>query len=57
MSGLPLTQSEYALQQVVVLFRKLLCQLAEACLTHTYQVVFTFLRTRQYRLCSVAVIE
>jgi hypothetical protein len=57
MSGRPLTHSKYAQQQVVVLFGKLLCQLGEARLTHTYQVVFTCLRTREYRLCSVAVLE
>jgi len=42
MSGRHLTQSEYALQQVVVLFGDLLSQLEEARLTHTYQVVFRF---------------
>jgi hypothetical protein len=42
MSGHHLTQSEYALQQVVELFRNLLTQLDEARLTHTYQVVFRF---------------
>jgi len=42
MSGSHLTQSEYALQQVVMLFGELLPQLAEARLTHTYQVVFRF---------------
>jgi hypothetical protein len=42
MSGQHLTQSEYALQQVVELFGNLLIQLEEAHLTHTYQVVFRF---------------
>jgi len=36
MSGQRLSQSEYALQQVVVLFGELLIQLDEAGLTHTY---------------------
>jgi hypothetical protein len=39
MSGQRLTQSEYALQQVVELFGNLLIQLEEAHLTHTYQTV------------------
>jgi hypothetical protein len=42
MSGRHLTQSEYALQQVVELFGNLLIQLEEAHLTHTYQTVFRF---------------
>jgi hypothetical protein len=42
MSGRHLPQSEYALQRVVELFGDLLTQLEEACLTHTYQVVFRF---------------
>jgi hypothetical protein len=42
MSGLHLTQSEYALQQVVELFGNLLIQLEEAHLTHTYRTVFRF---------------
>jgi len=42
MSGQHLTQSEYALQQVIVLFRELLSQLTETRLTHTYQVIFHF---------------
>jgi hypothetical protein len=42
MSGRHLTQSEYALQQVVELFRNLLIQLEEAHSTHTYQTVFRF---------------
>ena len=42
MSGRHLTQSEYALQQVVELFGNLLIQLEEAHLTHTYQTVFYF---------------
>jgi len=42
MSGRHLTQSEYALQQVVVLFGELLSQLAEAGLTRTYRDVFHF---------------
>jgi hypothetical protein len=41
-SGQRLTQSEYALQQVVELFGNLLFQLEEANLTHTYQTVFRF---------------
>jgi hypothetical protein len=39
MSGQRLTQSEYALQQIVMLFGELLTQLKEARLTHTYHVV------------------
>jgi hypothetical protein len=42
MSGRHLTQSEYALQQVVELFGNLLFQLEEAHLTHTYRTVFRF---------------
>jgi hypothetical protein len=42
MSGQHLTQSEYALQQIVELFRNLLIQLEEAHLTHTYRTVFRF---------------
>jgi len=42
MSGQRLTQSEYAIQQVVVLFGKLLSQLAEAGLTLTYRDIFRF---------------
>jgi len=42
MSGQHLTQSEYALQQVVVLFGEFLSQLDEARLTHTYLVVLRF---------------
>jgi hypothetical protein len=42
MSGQHLTQSEYALQQVVELFGNLLIQLEEAHITHTYQTVFRF---------------
>jgi hypothetical protein len=42
MSGQQLTQSKYALQQVVVLFGELLTQLAEAGLTCTYQDNFRF---------------
>jgi len=42
MSGRHLTQSEYALQQVVGLFGDLLFRLEEAHLTHTYRVVFNF---------------
>jgi hypothetical protein len=42
MSGRHLTQSEYALQQVVELFGNLLIQLEEPHLTHTYQTVFRF---------------
>jgi hypothetical protein len=42
MSGQRLTQSEYALKQVVELFGNLLMQLEEAHLTHTFQVVLRF---------------
>jgi hypothetical protein len=42
MSGQRLTQSDYALQQVVELFGNLLIQLEEARLTHTYQTVLRF---------------
>jgi hypothetical protein len=42
MSGRHLTQSEYALQQVVELFGNLLFQLEETHITHTYRVVFHF---------------
>jgi len=42
MSGQHLTQSEYALQRIVVLFGELYTQLAEARLTETYRVVFHF---------------
>ena len=42
MSGGHLTQSEYALQQIVGIFWELLSQLAEARLTHIYRVVFHF---------------
>jgi hypothetical protein len=42
MSGQHLTQSKYALQQVVELFGNLLIQLEEAHLTHIYQTVFRF---------------
>jgi hypothetical protein len=42
MSGQQLTQSKYALQQVVELFGNLLIQLEEAHLTHIYQTVFRF---------------
>jgi len=42
MSGRHLTQSEYALQWTVELFRDLLSQLDEARLTHTYCMVFRF---------------
>jgi len=37
-----LTQSEYAVQQVVGLFSELLYPLEEAGLTHIYQVIFRF---------------
>jgi len=40
MSGRHLTQSEYTIQQVVVLFGELLSQLPEAGLTCTYRDVF-----------------
>jgi len=39
-SGQRLTQSEYTLQQIIVLFRELLSQLVEVGLTHTYHDVF-----------------
>ena len=42
MSGRRLTQSEYALQQVVESFGNLLYSLHEHNLTHTYQVVYRF---------------
>jgi len=42
MSARRLTQSEYALTQVVVLFGELLSQLDEAGLTRTYRDVFCF---------------
>ena len=42
MSGRRLTQSEYALQQIVVQFSELLLQLDEAGLTHTYRDIFRF---------------
>jgi len=42
MSGKHLTASEYALQQVVGLFRHLLTQLEEAHIPHIYRVVFRF---------------
>jgi hypothetical protein len=42
MFGQHLTQSKYALQQVVQLFRNLLIQLEEAHISHTSQVVFHF---------------
>jgi hypothetical protein len=42
MSGQHLTQSKYALQQVVVLFAELLSQFAEAGFTPTFQDGFRF---------------
>jgi hypothetical protein len=42
MSGRQLTQSEYALQHIVVSFVEVLSQLEELGLTHTYQDVFRF---------------
>jgi hypothetical protein len=42
MSGRHLTQSEYALTQIVELFGNLLIQLEEANLIPTYQTVFRF---------------
>jgi hypothetical protein len=42
MSGRRLSQSEYAPQQVVVLFGELLIQLDEAGLTHTYRDVLRY---------------
>jgi hypothetical protein len=42
MSGRHFTQSEYAPQKVVESFGDLLFQLEEACLIHTYRVVFHF---------------
>jgi hypothetical protein len=49
MSGQRLTQFEYPLQQVVVLFGELLSQLAEAGLTRTDREVF--------RLCKLENID
>jgi hypothetical protein len=42
MSGRQLTQSEYALQQVVVRFGELHIQLDEAGLTHTYRDILRY---------------
>jgi hypothetical protein len=42
MSGQRLSQSEYALRQVVVLLDELLIQLDEAGLTHTYHDVLRY---------------
>jgi hypothetical protein len=42
MSGQRLSQSEYAIQQVVVLFGEQLIQLDEAGLTHTYRDVLRY---------------
>jgi hypothetical protein len=42
MSGPPLSQYEYALQQCVVCLGELLTQLEEARLTHTYEKTFCF---------------
>jgi hypothetical protein len=42
MSGRHLTQSEYALQHIFVLFGMLLFQLAKTRFTDTYQAVFRF---------------
>jgi len=42
MPGHRLTQSEYALQQIVELFGNLLFSLHEHKLTHTYRVVLCF---------------
>jgi hypothetical protein len=42
MSGQRLIESEYALQQIVVLIGELLSQLAEAELTRTYRDVLCF---------------
>jgi hypothetical protein len=42
MSGRHLSQSKYALQQVVVLFGELLIQLDEAGLTRTYRDILRF---------------
>jgi hypothetical protein len=42
MSGCHLTESEYALEQIAVLFGENLSELNEARLTQTYQVVFGF---------------
>jgi hypothetical protein len=44
MSGRHLTQSAYALQQIVELSGDLLPRLEEVHFTHTYQVVFRFLQ-------------
>jgi hypothetical protein len=46
MLGPELTQSEYALQQTVVIFGELLSQLAEAHSTHTYRAVFCFCKLK-----------
>jgi hypothetical protein len=42
MSGRQLTHTEYALQQIVVLFGEQLSRLAEVGLTCTYRDVFRF---------------
>jgi hypothetical protein len=42
MSGQPLSQYEYTLQQIVMLFGELLIQLDKAGLTHTYHNVICF---------------
>jgi hypothetical protein len=42
MSGRQLTQSEYALQHIVMLFVEVLFQLEELCLARTYQDVYRF---------------
>jgi len=55
-SGQYLTQSEYALQHIVILFGEVLIQSDEARLTHTYQLVIR-LSTREYRLPGVKIQE
>jgi hypothetical protein len=41
-SGRYLTQSEYTLQQIIMLFGEHLSQLEEASVNHTYRIVFRF---------------
>jgi hypothetical protein len=54
LSGRQPTQSEFTLQHVVVVFGKLLSQVAEACLSRTYRDVFHFceLKNIDYLLLS-----
>jgi len=49
MTGRQLTQSEYALQHVVLLFGELLSQLVEAGSMHTYRDVFHFSEFKNIR--------